>query len=89
MEYNVDKLNYRCNNGQGMQEMMGTQAITSVTKVKIKISISDRMQPRESSSKTKCMYNHNMGQFNLLNAPLWGSGVEVCPQKGQAFFRIC
>ena len=57
---------------------MGTQAITSVTKVKILIS--DRMQPRESSGKPKRVYNHNMQQFNLLNALFWGSSMEVCPQ---------
>ena len=65
--------------GLGMQEMMGTQTITSVTKVKIKILISDRMKP---SSKSKQVYNHGMQHFNSAHCSFLGERWEVCPPKG-------
>ena len=54
--------------------MMGIQAITSVTKDKVKILMSDRMQP---SSKSKQVYNHGMQHFNSAQCSFFSVGTYV------------
>ena len=65
--------------------MMGIQAITSVTKVKVKILMSDRMQP---SSKSKQVYNHGMQHFNSAQCSFFFCGY-ICSRYSKTLQRWC